>query len=161
MENIFLICVDDQREVLSALMKDLSILENFIDIEECESADEAWGLIEKIDNLGDHLALIISDQVMPHNTGVDLLKKINLDRRFSGTRKILLTGLATHQDTIEAINLARLDNYIEKPWDKASLLKIVKSLLTRFMIEKGIDYKEYLDIVDSETLYQLLKEQTG
>ena len=161
MENIFLICVDDQREVLSSLTEDLSILENFITIEECESSDEAWELIEKVDIEGDHLAVIISDQVMPQNTGVELLKKIQSDGRFNSTRKILLTGLASHQDTIDAINLAQLDNYIEKPWDKALLLKTVKSLLTRFMLEKGIDYKAYLEIVDSETLYELLKDQTG
>ncbi len=160
MENIFLICVDDQREVLSALIEDLSPLEDFIEVEACESASEAFDLAEKFDNEGDHLAVIITDQVMPKNTGVDLLKNIKTDGRFNATKKILLTGLATHQDTIHAINNAGLDHYIEKPWNKEVLLKIVKCLLTKFMMEKGIDYKEYLDVVDSETLMEIVKSGT-
>jgi two-component system, chemotaxis family, chemotaxis protein CheY len=69
--------------------------------------------------------------------------------------------LATHQDTIDAINSANLDNYIEKPWNKADLIKIVKTLLTKYLFEKGIEYQSMLDVVDSETLMNMLKKQTG
>jgi two-component system, chemotaxis family, chemotaxis protein CheY len=161
MENLTIICVDDQREVLNALIDDLGALESHVKIEECESANEAFDLAVQIDNEGDYLALVITDQVMPQNTGVSLLKKLKNDGRFNSTKKILLTGLATHQDTIDAINSANLDNYIEKPWNKADLIKIVKTLLTKYLFEKGIEYQSMLDVVDSETLMNMLKKQTG
>ncbi|MFT6867677.1 MAG: two-component system chemotaxis response regulator CheY [Cyclobacteriaceae bacterium] len=161
MEKLFIICVDDQREVLSALTSDLEIFEEHVNIEECESSSEVWDLMEKIDESGDFVALIISDQVMPGNSGVDLLKKVKLDGRFKKTRKILLTGQATHQDTIEAINSAGLDNYIEKPWNKKSLHHIVKVLLTKFIMNSGIEYEQYLEVLDNETLYEILRGTTG
>lgn len=160
MEKLYIICVDDQREVLNALLSDLELFENHLIIEECESANEAWELIEQIDERGDFVAIIISDQVMPENSGVDFLKRVKEDGRFENTRKILLTGQATHQDTIEAINVASLDNYIEKPWDKKNLHDIIKSLLTQFIVEKGFDHMEFMPLIDSETLYRLLKNST-
>lgn len=160
MEKLYIICVDDQREVLSALTEDLEPFENYTSIEECESVGEALSVIEEIDAAGDHVALVISDQVMPKNTGVDLLRQITEDSRFQSTRKILLTGLATHQDTIEAINQGSLDQYIEKPWKKTELHLIIKTMLTRFVLEKGLNYQELMPIMDQETLYAELRKTT-
>lgn len=161
MEKLYIICIDDQREVLSALVSDLEPFEKHLTIEECESANEAWDLIQEIDEKGDFISIIITDQVMPENSGVDLLKKVKEDGRFSKTRKILLTGQATHQDTIEAINNTGLDNYIEKPWKKVEIEQVIKILLTRYIISMGIDYNEFMSVVDNTTLFELLKGTTG
>jgi len=160
MEKIFILCIDDQREVLSALSEDLSVFEDFFELEECESAVEALDVIDNIDQEGNYLGLIISDHVMPDMTGVEFLSEVKAEGRFTVTKKILLTGLATHQDTIEAINAADIDKYIEKPWDKEILIKSVKSLLTQFIVEKGIDYTDYIEITDSDTLYKHMKRTT-
>lgn len=160
MEKLFIVCVDDQREVLSALSEDLQEFEKHLTLEECESAREAWEVIEEIDAAGDYLPLVISDHVMPGKTGVELLSEIQADGRFTGTQKVLLTGLATHKDTIDAINSADLDYYIEKPWTKTKLHEAVKELLTRFILKSGIDYEKYLEILDQEKLYEGLRKRT-
>lgn len=160
MDNLYIVCVDDQREVLSSLSEDLTVFEDQIIIEECESAREAWEVIENIDQAGDHLAIIITDQVMPDQSGVELLKKLIEDGRFPFTRKILLTGLATHQDTIEAINKTSLDRYIEKPWSQAELHTAIKSLLTGYLLDKGLDYEPYSKILDQQILYNHLRKTT-
>lgn len=160
MDKLYIICVDDQREVLNALTEDLEMFEPLVNIEECESADEAWEVIESVDNEGDHVAVLVTDQVMPKNSGVDLLKKLREDGRFNDTRTILLTGQATHKDTIEAINLAHLDHYIEKPWTKTSLHDTIKTLITKFILAKGIDYKGYADVIDQNTLFASLRKTT-
>lgn len=160
MDKLYIICVDDQREVLNALTEDLEVFENYLKIEECESVNEAWDVIESIDAEGNHLALLITDQVMPNNTGVDLLKKLRSDSRFNQSKTILLTGQATHKDTIEAINSAHLDHYIEKPWQKVQLHSIIKTLLTMFLMDKGLDYSPYMEIIDQTTLYNKLRKTT-
>ena len=96
MEKINVICVDDQREVLSAVVQDLTPLEDWLEIEDCESAEEALELIDDLDAKGEHIALIISDHVMPGKSGVELLTELSEDRRFTHTKKVLLTGQATH-----------------------------------------------------------------
>ena len=78
------------------------------------------------------MALVISDHIMPGRSGVELLAELAADRRFAGTKKVLLTGQATHRDTIEAVNAARIDHYFEKPWDPDELLNTGRRLVTEF-----------------------------
>lgn len=148
-----IVCVDDQREVLATLKKDLEEFTSFFKIEYCESAEEANELIDEIDAEGNYLALLICDHIMPVSNGIDFLIDVDKDLRFSKTRKLLLTGLATHQDTIIAINNANIDYYVEKPWESDVLIDAVKNLITRFILDSGIEYKEYLPILDQELLY--------
>ncbi|MCB0504833.1 MAG: response regulator, partial [Cyclobacteriaceae bacterium] len=68
MEKIVIVLIEDQREVLEAIAKDLAPLEDAFMIEECDSADEAGELMENLDSEGDYVALIISDHIMPGKT---------------------------------------------------------------------------------------------
>jgi two-component system, chemotaxis family, chemotaxis protein CheY len=160
MENIAIIIVEDQREVLQAISKDLIPLEDILFVEECESAMEAAEVMNEIERKGDHVALVISDHVMPIKNGVDFLTEIHADPRFTGTRKVLLTGLATHADTINAINKASVDKYISKPWKSHELLGIVTMLLTEFILEKGIPFERYIDYLDKNVLFEKLRKTT-
>jgi len=157
MEKIYIICIEDQREVLHVISEHLSHFEDLITIEECESAAEARDLLEEIDSQGHHIGVIISDHVMPNQTGVAFLIEINEDDRFKDSKKILLTGQATHMDTIHAINSASIDKYIEKPWDKKDLIHKVSTLLTEYIVQKGIPYAPFLSILDKPRLFELLK----
>ncbi len=154
MDKINIVCVDDQREVLDAVVRDLQPLADWFVIEECESAAECLDLIEQMDEQGEHIALVISDHVMPGKNGVEMLSEIAADSRFRHTRKILLTGLASHQDTIQAINQAGVDRYFEKAWDPKELLQTCKSLITEFILDEGIDYQSMMGVLDVQTLYQ-------
>ncbi|MCV9386872.1 response regulator [Reichenbachiella ulvae] len=157
MEKIYILCVEDQREVLNTISSQLAEFEKHVIVEECESAGEAEELIEEIDAKGDFVAIVISDHVMPGKSGVELLTTLHQDDRFKDTKKILLTGQATHMDTIKAINMAGIDYYIEKPWKADDLIKKTSSLLTQYVVKKGLNYESYVDILDSEKLFNLLK----
>ncbi|WP_354625252.1 response regulator [Psychromonas sp. MME2] len=156
MDKINIICVDDEREVLDAVRRDLEVFESLFNIEECESAYECLELLEEFDAQQEYVGVIISDQVMPEMSGVELLTKVAADRRFLGTKKLLLTGLATQDDTIKAINNAKIDNFLEKVWQPEELIQTIKELLTEYIIEKGIDYEPYSDNLDAPTLYRLI-----
>lgn len=157
MENLYIIYLDDQREVLSTISKELSLFESLFQVEECESADEAYELMEEVDEQGDFVAVLISDHIMPGKNGVDFLSEVNNDMRFASTKKILLTGMATHQDTIMAINNARIDKYVEKPWQTEALVNMVKELVTRFIFEKGLDYQKYIKLLDQKVMFEVLR----
>ena len=157
METINIICVDDQQEVLDSVMRDLRPLASHVRLEEASSVADCMQLIDQIDEAGDHVALVISDQVMPGETGTELLGRIAADRRFAKTRKVLLTGQATHADTINAINDGHIDNYIEKPWQPEKLLSVVKRLLTLYVLDAGLDHKEYMPVLDTTTLFSKLR----
>lgn len=159
MEKLVVICVDDQPEVLNAVARDLAPLASHCEIEECQSAAECLELMDEMDAEGRHLALLISDHVMPKKTGVELLTEIKQDSRFEKTHKFLLTGLATHQDTIQAINEAGIEQYFEKAWDPDKLLESCKKALTHYVFEAGLDYQEFQPVLNAETTYHLLSKQ--
>lgn len=158
MENLTIIYLDDQREVLTTIGKDLAVFEKHINLEECETVEEAETLIEKLYSQSDYVAVIISDHIMPGKNGVEFLSMINQDDRFEKTKKVLLTGLATHEDTITAINNANIQRYIEKPWKSETLVQMTKELLTAYIMENGIEYEPYMEILDQKTLYQYLHQ---
>ncbi len=156
METINIICVDDQPEVLDSVLRDLRPLTPHVRLEEASSVAECRELINQIDADGDHVALVISDQVMPEATGVELLRSIAADKRFAATRKVLLTGQASHADTIEAINDGHIDNYVEKPWQPEKLLAVVKRLLTLYVLDAGLETAPLMPVLDQMTLINKL-----
>ncbi|MEN7547475.1 response regulator [Rapidithrix thailandica] len=159
MKKLTIICIDDQREVLSAIASDLNVFEPYCLIEECESADEAMELMEELDAEGKAIALLISDHIMPGKNGVEFLTEINQEHRFRHIKKILLTGLATHQDTIRAINNAGIDHYLEKPYKAQELQQAVKELVTQYILRTGLNYEEYPGLMDQDTLLKEMRNK--
>lgn len=153
-----IVCVDDQRDILATLKKELQLFREYVQLYYCESADEAGKIIDEIDAAGEHVAVIVCDHVMPGKSGVEFLSEINNDMRFPKTKKLLLTGLATHEDTIEAINKAKIDRYIGKPWETHDLVNKIRVLLTEYILEEGLEYNDYLPVLDQETLYARLRK---
>ena len=96
---------------------------------------------------------------MPGESGIDFLTRLNKDQRFLYTKKFILTGLANHSDTIQAINEAEINAYLEKPWEKNEFHTIVKKLLTRYIVEAGIDFDELMPYLDQATLERELKRK--
>ena len=160
MEKLYIVCVDDQQEVLNSLEQDLEQFDTKMNVEVADSANEAFELMEDIDAAGDFVALIISDQVMPGVTGVEYLARVQEDPRFDGTQKMLLTGQATHQDTIEAINVGGIGNYVSKPWNREELAGYVKAMLTRYIFSKGLDHMQYQDLLDQKVVLEEMRRTT-
>jgi len=156
-----IVCIEDQRDVLAALLRDLEPLAAHCELIDCENAGDAMEIFDELAAHGRDLAMVISDHIMPGKSGVDLLARLHRDARFPHTRKVLLTGLATHQDTIRAINEAGIDRYIEKPWRSEDLLKTVKVLLTHFVFDAGWSTEAHREILDPPTLLELTSQRAA
>ena len=152
MNQICILCVDDEPEVLEAIERDLREFDDVFPVEIAESAQEARKLWEQIDSRGDRLGLIVCDHLMPGETGVELLVSMERSSTAGSARKVLLTGQAGHEDTVEAINLARLDYYISKPWTGEHLQEIVRKLLTEFVLEHCTDPMSYMAVLDARKI---------
>lgn len=71
------------------------------------------------------LDVAISDYLMPGMNGIRLLARVKEAQ--PETSRVLLTGHADKQSAIQAINQVTLFQYLEKPWDNAQLLLVVRS----------------------------------
>ncbi|MDR1745357.1 MAG: response regulator [Planctomycetota bacterium] len=154
MEKIYVICVDDQRDVLASMTRDLRPFSDWIVVEECESADEAMGILEELESREMPIGLIVCDHIMPGTPGVDFLAMVENSRRFPHIKKILMTGQATHHDTIDAINFAKINAYIEKPWEGEKLREQCRSLLTEYIFDAGIEPLQYKSVADPKVMLE-------
>lgn len=71
--------------------------------------------------------IIISDMRMPNMDGAEFLTKAR--EKSPDSVRILLTGYADMQAVINAVNKAKIFNYLNKPWDDNMLESVVNSAL--------------------------------
>lgn len=147
--KLYILCVDDEPAVLEAVERDLAVLETSFPLESAENVAAAKTLIDQIHARGDRVAVILCDHLMPGQTGVDFLIELNRSTATAAIRKVLLTGQAGHQDTIDAVNHAGLQRYIAKPWQAVDLVATVRTQLTEFVLAQGIDPTPYLSALDA------------
>ncbi len=123
-----IICVDDEKEILEVLQRQLSIMFGAsYDLEFAESGEEALELIAEIHQESDaNVRLVISDWLMPGIRGDELLKEIR--STWPHIKKILLTGHAP-SETIHELEREGISRCMNKPWDQRALGKLISGLL--------------------------------
>ncbi|CAM3786384.1 Hydrogenase transcriptional regulatory protein hupR1 [Vibrio aerogenes CECT 7868] len=148
-QRYLILCVDDEREILDSVSQDLDIFEEHFTLEAAESVSEAKEVIAEYAQQGIKLALILCDHIMPEQTGIEFLIELNQEASTLNSRKVLLTGQAGLDDTVEAINHACLDFYISKPWQGDQLRDIVKNQLTQYMIKNESDLTGWMPVLNT------------
>lgn len=154
-----ILCVDDEREVLDSLVEDLDSLSSHFDIEAAESVEEAREIVAELEGEGRKLALILCDQIMPGVQGVNFLVDLTHNEATREARKLLVTGQASHEDTIQAINCGGLDYYVSKPWGKENLLNIVVGYLTQYVLTHDENPMTYVQVLDDTLIFQAIHKQ--
>ena len=89
---------------------------------------------------------------MPEQTGISFLIELNDSASTQPARKVLLTGQAGLEDTVEAVNHSSLHFYMAKPWQGESLRDVIKKQLTLYMIENNADLMPWAAILDTEKI---------
>lgn len=156
--KIYILIVEDELEVMEALIQDVEKFETLFPIEAANNTVEAEEVIQSILNNGDKIGLILCDHILPGKNGIDLLIELNENAKTSAMKKVLVTGQARHEDTIIAVNKADLDHYIEKPWKQEELEKVVIDELTDFVIENESNLLPYMQLLDMEKLSNYLRK---
>jgi CheY-like chemotaxis protein len=159
MSELVILVVEDEPEVRAQIVRDLSVFRRGIRVDEAETVDDAEAAIAEITAGGDRLGLVVADHRLPGRTGVDLLVSIDQDPELRHVRRVLLTGQAGHQDTIRAINEARLGHYFAKPWDGDELVAVSRSLLTDVVIDTDLDPLAFVQELDGPRLLEAYSRQ--
>lgn len=155
--RIYILCVEDEPEVLNAVVKDLASIETTFPVETARSAEEARMVVNRLLAKGQRIGLILCDHVMPGDDGVDFLVELQKRSDTRAIRKVLLTGQAGLEPTVKAVNEADLKHYIAKPWKKEELLEVVKQQLTDFVIEAEKNLMPYLGVLDPMKIAEAIR----
>jgi thioredoxin reductase (NADPH) len=116
MPNPVLLTVDDDPEVLRAVERDLR--KRYADRYRIVRADSGASALQSLQTLkkrNEAVALLLVDQRMPEMSGVEFLNKAL--PVYPEAKRVLLTAYADTDAAIQAINVARIQHYLLKPWD--------------------------------------------
>lgn len=157
-EKIYILVVEDELEVMDALVKDLEKFEAWFPVETANNAREAQAVINDIIYHGHKIGLVLCDHVLPGKNGVELLIEMQEKPETSSAKKVLVTGQAGHEDTIRAINQAELNHYIAKPWTQKELEEVVINELTDYVITHEQNLLPFMQILDAEKLSAAMRK---
>lgn len=157
-EQIYILLIEDELEVMEALLNDLEVFESSFPLEAANSSDEAEKIVNEISGSGDRIGLILCDHVLPGENGVDFLIRMEHNDYVRDSRKVLVTGQAGLEDTVRAINDADLDHYISKPWTREELHEVVRDQLTSFVLNSGTDPMPYMAILDGVRISEWMRK---
>lgn len=131
--TIFLI--DDESAILRALSRELNDIDANIHL-----FDGALGALARVESCNPDV--IVSDVRMPGMDGIELMEKMSDVLPLS--ERILLTGYADMEAAINAINKGRVHYYLEKPWDKEQLRRVVNKGIRLSRLRQRNQYLEQL-----------------
>lgn len=121
-----LLFVDDEPNILSSLRR--LFRQHSYKIFIANGGQEGLEILEK-----ETIDLVISDMRMPVMDGAVFLTHVKA--RWPDTIRLLLTGYADIQSTIDAINRGEIYRYITKPWNDNDIVLVVKQALERKSLE--------------------------
>ncbi|MBR8833763.1 MAG: FAD-dependent oxidoreductase [Stigonema ocellatum SAG 48.90 = DSM 106950] len=116
MANPVLLTVDDDPGVLRVIERDLrQEYGNRFRVLRADSGAKALNVLQQIKLRNEMVALCLVDQRMPQMTGVQFLEQAM--QISPQTKRVLLTAYADTEAAVSAINKAKIDYYLLKPWE--------------------------------------------
>jgi diguanylate cyclase (GGDEF)-like protein len=85
--------------------------------------------------------IILSDQKMPGTCGVELLEWVK--ENSPKTIRLMMTGFAELEETINAINVGQVFRFLLKPWQADNLLDVLRTAGRTFLLERS--HEQLLD----------------
>lgn len=122
-----ILIVDDEPHVISALVRGLD--EEPYLITGAHGGKEALGLMAE-----QRYKVVISDEKMPGMDGAEFLGAVK--DLYPETVRIMLTGHASVEATMRAVNSGEIYRFFTKPWDETELKLALRSAVEKYDLEE-------------------------
>ncbi|MCH6201151.1 response regulator [Aquiflexum sp. LQ15W] len=147
-EKIRILYVDDEENNLQAFK---ATFRKDYKIHLALSAEEGREVLKSND-----VDIIITDQRMPDETGVDFLTSIIPG--YPDPIRILLTGYTDIQAVIDAINKSQVYHYLTKPWEEEYMKTVIKNAFELLSLRKE-NKKLMEDLVETNKNLEFMLQQ--
>lgn len=127
MHKANILIVDDEPHVISALIRGLD--EEPFGIRGAAGAEEALRLMA-----GHRFKVVISDERMPGMDGAEFLGRVK--SLYPETVRIMLTGHASIESAMRAVNSGEIYRFFTKPWNDTELKLAILSALEKYDLER-------------------------
>lgn len=168
MKPYVIMCVDHDPNHWERVYHDLAPLTSHFQLVMVVNAYEAQKQIQQLKANNQSLTLIFFE---PDSTDDSLsdefLVQLHQDEFTRDTRKILFSGQMELERMVKAVNQARLDYYIQKPWETEKLRQVTIDQVTTYILSHETDILPYSSVLDTERILeaqvkrQIAKYQIG
>lgn len=133
--------VDDEEKALKYFRR--AVADDALPVHTASGVAEAITVLEAH---GHEIGVLITDQRMPGQTGVDLLRRVRED--WPDIVRLLTTAYSDLDEAIEAVNRGEIFRYITKPWDIRQLRTELRQAMEihRLRLERSILMEEKLSV---------------
>jgi two-component system probable response regulator PhcQ len=125
--NHGILLVDDEPNVISALER--ALLDEPYTIYGAESGEKGLELLSRT-----KVKVIVSDERMPGMGGAEFLSRVK--ELHPQIVRIMLTGQASVESTMKAVNKGEIYRFLIKPWDDTELILSLRSAVERYDMEE-------------------------
>ncbi|PSW17275.1 ATPase [Photobacterium sanctipauli] len=168
MNSFAIVCLDDDPRIVEQLNQDLAEFAGLFDICNAYSIAEANDTLEFIEQGNQRVAMVICDNELGSDNGVDFLVSLEQYPASKQARSILLNDKPQLDTIMQAVNEGRLHYCLTKPWNRKELKQVVTKELTSFILkhpeEDWLRYSQLLDhrrILNAHIERQMSRYRSG
>ncbi len=126
-EKSEVLLVDDEEQVIRALRR--ALMDENYEICSAANGEEAWALFCQRP-----FKVVVCDERMPGMSGAELLTRVS--NRFPETVRIMLTGQATLDAAMKAVNEGEIYRFFAKPWNDMEVRLSIRSAIEKHDLEQ-------------------------
>jgi DNA-binding response OmpR family regulator len=119
-----ILCIEDEEEMIDLIR--LILTRRGFDVRGANGGKEGLEIIRK-----DHPDLILLDLMMPDMDGWEVYQQMKADESTKNIPVIVVTAKAQSIDKVLGLHIAKVDDYIAKPFSPQELLNSVDNVLAR------------------------------
>ncbi len=119
-----ILCIEDEEEMIDLIR--LILTRRGFDVRGANGGKEGLEIIRK-----DHPDLILLDLMMPDMDGWEVYQQMKADEATKNIPVIVVTAKAQSIDKVLGLHIAKVDDYIAKPFSPQELLNSVDNVLAR------------------------------
>ena len=138
--NTTVLVIDDEIRSLEAIRRVLAEEFEVISVRGAEEAEEVLA--------GEMVQVILCDQRMPGENGVDFLKRVR--DQWPDPVRMIISGYSDSEDIIAGVNEAGIYHYITKPWHPERLIDSVREAARLYWLQRETGAPEVAETKPSQ-----------
>ncbi|MFH1524206.1 MAG: response regulator [Chloroflexota bacterium] len=119
-----ILCIEDEQEMIDLIRLILS--RHGFEVRGATGGKEGLEIIRK-----DHPDLILLDLMMPEMDGWEVYQQMKADETIKNIPVIIVTAKAQSIDKVLGLHIAKVDDYISKPFSPQELLSSIEKVLDK------------------------------
>ncbi|VAW97560.1 hypothetical protein MNBD_GAMMA23-1073 [hydrothermal vent metagenome] len=133
--NTRFLVADDEELNLDIISEYLSLMSEAYEVETAKDGQIAWQMIN--DNATDYYDIVILDNMMPHLSGLDILKNMQAQANLKHIPVVLQSARARKEDVVEGIEAGAF-YYLTKPFNEEQFSNVIRNCYRNLHIYKDL-----------------------